>query len=66
MRLSRSKISCIYAQHNAGQENDGTWRINARLPAESGSLVVKAIVAVARPLQLEKQAEIIEGYKQQA
>jgi hypothetical protein len=36
------------------------WIIHARLPAEAGSLVVKAIEAVATPEQEKKQAEIQE------
>jgi hypothetical protein len=33
-------------------------QINARLPPEAGSLVVKAIEAVANPVQEEKQQEL--------
>ena len=46
------------------QDDDGSWVIRARLPAETGALVVKAIEAVARPIQLEKQAEIVEAHRQ--
>jgi hypothetical protein len=42
------------------QDSDGMWIIHARLPAEAGSLVVKAIEAVATPEQEKKQAEIQE------
>jgi hypothetical protein len=42
------------------QEEDGSWIIHARLPAEAGSLVVKAIEAVAKPLQREQQDLQIE------
>ena len=37
------------------QEEDGSWIIHAKLPAEVGSLVVKAIEAVATPVQQELQ-----------
>jgi hypothetical protein len=37
------------------QEADGSWIIHAKLPAEAGSLVVKAIEAIAAPLQREQQ-----------
>ena len=39
---------------------DGMWVIHAKLPSEVGALVVKAIEAVATPLQLEKQQEMQE------
>jgi hypothetical protein len=42
------------------QDSDGMWIIHAKLPAEAGSLVVKAIEAVATPEQEKKQAEIPE------
>ncbi len=38
------------------QDSDDMWVIHARLPAEEGSLVVKALEAVAAPVQAEKQA----------
>ena len=38
------------------QDSDDMWVIHARLPAEEGSLVVKALDAVARPIKAEKQA----------
>ena len=40
------------------QDSDGMWIIHARLPAEDGCLVVKAIEAVATPEQENKQDEI--------
>jgi Domain of unknown function (DUF222)/HNH endonuclease len=36
------------------QDQDGMWVIHARLPPEAGALVVKAIEAVAKPVQEEK------------
>ena len=47
------------------QDNDGMWVIHAKLPPEAGSLVVKALEAVAKPEQEEKQKEIREKLKQQ-
>jgi hypothetical protein len=46
------------------QDEDGMWVIHGRLPPEQGQLVVKALEAVARPLQEERQDEWKE--KQQA
>jgi hypothetical protein len=40
------------------QDQGGMWVIHARLPPEAGSLVVKAIEAVANPVQEEKQREL--------
>jgi hypothetical protein len=40
------------------QDEDGSWVIHARLPAEEGSLVVKAIEAVATPERQELQAQL--------
>jgi len=40
------------------QDDDGMWVIHAKLPAEEGSLVVKAIEAVARRAQEECQHKI--------
>jgi len=40
------------------QDDDGMWVIHAKLPAESGSLVVKAIEAVATPVQQARQQEL--------
>jgi Domain of unknown function (DUF222)/HNH endonuclease len=37
------------------QDQEGMWVIHARLPAEAGALVIKAIEAVADPVQKEKQ-----------
>ena len=37
------------------QDEDGMWVIHAKLPPEEGSLVVKAIEALATPVQEEKQ-----------
>jgi hypothetical protein len=39
------------------QDSDGMWVIHARLPAEEGSLVVKAIEAVANPVQAETREQ---------
>ncbi len=40
------------------QDSDGTWIIHAKLPAEAGALVVKAIQAIATPVQAEKQEQL--------
>ncbi len=40
------------------QDSDGMWVIHARLPAEAGALVVKAIQAIAAPVQAEQQQPI--------
>ena len=45
------------------QDQHGMWVIHARLPAEAGALVVKAIEAVANPVQEEKQGELQERDK---
>jgi hypothetical protein len=47
------------------QDEDGSWIIHAKLPAEAGSLVVKAIEAVAAPIQQKQQDLLIEQRKQQ-
>lgn len=39
------------------QDQDGMWVIHARLPPEQGQLVMKALQAVARPLEEERQEE---------
>ena len=39
------------------QDEDGMWVIHGRLPPEQGQLVVKALEAVTRPLQEERQEE---------
>lgn len=39
------------------QDEDGMWVIHARLPPEQGQLVMKALQAVARPLEEERQEE---------
>lgn len=39
------------------QDEEGMWVIHARLPPEQGHLVVKALEAVTRPLQEERQEE---------
>ena len=39
------------------QDEDGMWIIHARLPPEQGQLVMKALQAVARPLEEERQEE---------
>ena len=39
------------------QDEDGMWVIHGRLPPEQGQLVIKALEAVARPLQEERQEE---------
>jgi hypothetical protein len=45
------------------QDDDGSWVIHARLPAEAGSLVVKAIEAIVTPLQRE-QREVDAGERE--
>jgi len=45
------------------QDQDGMWIIHAKLPPEAGALVVKAIEAVANPLQEEKQEELKKPVK---
>ena len=40
------------------QDDDGMWIIHAKLPPEAGSLVVKAIEAVAEPAQEGRQQEL--------
>jgi len=45
------------------QGQDGMWVIHAKLPAEVGAVVVKAIEAVAAPVQLEKQQELQDTQK---
>ncbi|WP_205686727.1 HNH endonuclease signature motif containing protein [Chromatocurvus halotolerans] len=39
------------------QDEDGMWIIHARLPPEQGQLVMKALQAVARPLEEARQDE---------
>ncbi len=39
------------------QDEDGMWVIHARLPPEQGQLVMKALQAVARPLEEERHDE---------
>lgn len=39
------------------QDEDGMWIIHAKLPPEQGQLVMKALQAVARPLEEERQEE---------
>ncbi|MEQ9462690.1 MAG: DUF222 domain-containing protein, partial [Haliea sp.] len=39
------------------QDEDGMWIIHAKLPPEQGLLVMKALQAVARPLEEERQDE---------
>lgn len=39
------------------QDEEGMWIIHARLPPEQGQLVMKALQAVARPLEEERQDE---------
>ena len=41
------------------QDDAGMWIVHARLPQETGSLLVKAIAAVATPVQIEKQRQIM-------
>jgi len=43
------------------QDEDGSWVIHARLPAEAGSLVVKAIEAVATSVQQEQDENVPAG-----
>jgi len=45
------------------QDQDGMWVIHARLTPEAGALVVKAIEAVAKQEQEEKQEQLQEGEK---
>jgi hypothetical protein len=45
------------------QDQDGMWIIHAKLPPEAGALVVKAIEAVANPVQVEQQERLQEGGK---
>ena len=45
------------------QDQHGMWVIHARLPAEAGALLIKAIEAVANPVQEEKQGELQERDK---
>ena len=40
------------------QDDDGMWVIHARLPAEAGAIVVKAIEAVARPVPEARQENL--------
>ena len=47
------------------QDSDGMWVIRAKLPPEEGSLVVKALEAVAKPMQQREQQAIMEARKQQ-
>jgi hypothetical protein len=46
------KRQCVYYQ-----QDDGSWVIHARLPAEAGALVAKAIEAVASREQEEQQEQ---------
>ncbi len=39
------------------QDEDGMWIIHAKLPPEQGQLVMKALQAVARPLEEERKEE---------
>jgi len=45
------------------QDQDGMWVIHAKLPPEDGALVVKAIEAIARPEQEERQEAQQEAIK---
>jgi hypothetical protein len=45
------------------QDQDDMWVIHAKLPPEAGALVVKAIEAVATPVQVEKQQQLQESQK---
>ena len=45
------------------QDRDGMWIIHAKLPPEVGAVVVKAIEAVAAPVQLEKQQALQDTKK---
>jgi hypothetical protein len=42
------------------QDDNGMWVIHARLPAEAGAIVVKAIEAVAKPVQEARQEQLKE------
>jgi hypothetical protein len=46
------------------QDDDGMWVIHARLPAEAGAIVVKAIEAVARPEQEARQEHLPQHQQQ--
>jgi hypothetical protein len=39
------------------QDEDGMWVIHAKLPPEQGQLVMKALKAISRPIQEERQEE---------
>jgi hypothetical protein len=39
------------------QDEDGMWVIHAKLPPEQGQLVMKALEAISRPIQEERQEE---------
>ena len=45
------------------QDKDGMWIIHAKLPPEQGQLVMKALEAVARPMQEARQDEWKEKQK---
>ncbi len=45
------------------QDQDNMWVIHAKLPPEAGTLLIKAIEAVATPMQLEKQRQLQESEK---
>lgn len=45
------------------QDQNDMWVIHAKLPAEVGALVVKAIEAVATPAQIDKQKQLREPQK---
>jgi hypothetical protein len=40
------------------RDEDGMWVVHARLPPEAGALLVKAVEAIANPLQVEKQEQL--------
>lgn len=42
------------------QDSEGNWIIHAKLPPEEGAMVVKAIEAVAQPIQEENQKQLRE------
>ncbi len=45
------------------QDQDNMWVIHAKLPPEAGTLLIKAIEAVATPVQFEKQRQLQEPQK---
>ncbi|QIB66710.1 HNH endonuclease signature motif containing protein [Kineobactrum salinum] len=48
------------------RDEDGMWVVHAKLPAEAGALLVKAIEAIVAPTQAEKQTQIREQRQAQS